>query len=65
MAEDLDFFCSVTFNSLQLEKDVTTLGQHTNTELAPGTLNTDADGVKLQLRSKYLSANEHCMQVLM
>ena len=47
-SEDLDFFCSEPFNALQLEKEVATLGQITNTELAAGTLNTYVDGVKLQ-----------------
>ena len=47
-SEDLDFFNSEDFNTLQLEKDVTLLGQLTNTELAAGTLNTYVDGVKLQ-----------------
>lgn len=47
-SEDLDFFSTESFNSLQLEKEVTTLGQLSNTELAAGTLNTYVDGVKLQ-----------------
>jgi hypothetical protein len=47
-SEDLDFFCSETFNALHLEKEIAALGQLTNTELAAGTLNTYVDGVKLQ-----------------
>ncbi len=47
-SEDLDFFNSEAFNTLQLEKDIALLGQLSNTELATGTVNTYVDGVKLQ-----------------
>lgn len=53
-SEDLDFFNSESFNTLQLEKEIATLGQLSNTELAAGTVNTYVDGVKLQfLEYKY------------
>lgn len=47
-SEDLDFFNSESFNTLQLEKEVNSIGQLSDTELAAGTLNTFVDGVKLQ-----------------
>lgn len=48
VSEDLDFFNPELVNALQLEKEIATLGQLINTELAAGTLNTYVDGVKLQ-----------------
>lgn len=47
-SEDLDFFCEESFDPIQLEKDVASLGEITNTELSKGTVNTYVDGVKLQ-----------------
>jgi hypothetical protein len=59
-SEDLDFFCQTSFDPLQLEKEVAVLGKLSNTELAPGTLNTSIDGVKLQFLEYQYPLLEPC-----
>lgn len=47
-SEDLDFFNEKPFNLLSLEAELSGLGLLENTELAPGTINTYINSVKLQ-----------------
>ena len=47
-SEDLDFFSRQTFEPEKLQRCLQTLGTLEQTELAPGTLNTFINGVKLQ-----------------
>jgi len=47
-SEDLDFFSQDIFNPQQLERELSRFGQLSQTELAPGTVNTFLQGVKLQ-----------------
>ena len=47
-SEDLDFFCAQVFAPSKLEQELLALGSLQNTQLAPGTLNSYLNGVKLQ-----------------
>lgn len=47
-SEDLDFFSQSTFDPGQVQQQLLSLGSLSQTELAPGTINTFVNGVKLQ-----------------
>lgn len=47
-SEDLDFFSETSFNPEQVQQQLLSLGLLSQTELAPGTINTYLSGVKLQ-----------------
>jgi len=47
-SEDLDFFTKAPFQPNQIERQLLPYGTLSETELAPGTLNTYLNGVKLQ-----------------
>ena len=47
-SEDLDFFCAQNFAPSKVEQQLLALGSLQNTQLAPGTLNTYLNSVKLQ-----------------
>ena len=47
-SEDLDFFIQNDFESNKLVSELSKIGQLTSTETAPGTVNTNLNGVKLQ-----------------
>lgn len=47
-SEDLDFFSQSPFDPEQVQQQLLSLGSLSQTELAPGTINTFVNGVKLQ-----------------